>query len=296
MTAARLWRAARLLLAAASLFWAGNFVVGRAVHASVPPMGLAFWRWVVSFVLVLGPAWPHLRQDAPLLRRQWRVLLLLAALGVSGFAALTYLGLQTTPAINALLLQSATPLLIMACAFALFRDPARPLQLLAIGASLAGVIVIVARGDLAALHGLSLNRGDVWVLAGVLCYALYSALLRVRPAVHPLSFLTASFGLGALLLLPCFLWETLLGVFFLATLSTITAIGYLAVFPGCLAYLFYNRGVELLGAGRAGQFFHLMPVFGTLLAVIFLGERFALYHAIGIALIGVGIGLASWRR
>jgi drug/metabolite transporter (DMT)-like permease len=296
MTAARLWRAAPLLLAAASLFWAGNFVVGRAVHATVPPLGLAFWRWLVSFVLVLGPAWPHLRRDAPTLRRQWRVLLLLAALGVAAYAVLTYLGLQSTTAINALLLQSATPLLIMACAFALFRDPARPLQVLAIAVSLAGVVVIVARGNLGALHALSLNRGDVWVLAGVLCYALYSALLRLRPAVHPLSFLAASFGFGALLLLPCFLGETLAGTPTQPTLPTFTAIGYLAVFPGCLAYLFYNRGVEVMGAGRAGQYFHLMPVFGTVLAVIFLGESFALYQALGIALIAAGIALASWHR
>src|SRR3954468_22960714 len=164
MSAGRWWRAGPLLLAAASLFWAGNFIVGRAVHDSVPPFGLAFWRWAASFVLVLGPAWPHLRGDAPLLRRHWRRMLLLAALGIAGYAVLIYLGLQATTAINGLLLQSAVPLVIMACAFVLFRDPARPLQVLAIAVSLAGVVIIVARGDLAALRALSLNRGDVWVL------------------------------------------------------------------------------------------------------------------------------------
>src|SRR5690349_20573047 len=119
-TAPRLWRTAPLLLAAASLFWSGNFIVGRAVHDSVPPFALAFWRWAISLLLIVGPAWPHVCRDAPVLWRHWRGLLLLAALGIAAYAVLVYLGLQSTTALNGLLLQSATPLVMMACAFALF--------------------------------------------------------------------------------------------------------------------------------------------------------------------------------
>jgi drug/metabolite transporter (DMT)-like permease len=271
--AARLWHAPWLLLVSASLFWAGNFIVGRAVHETVPPFGLAFWRWLGSLALVLGFAWPHLRRDAPVLRRHGVVLLLLAGLGISAYSALTYLGLGSTPAINALLLQSAMPLVILACGFALFGDRAGPLQLVGIA--------------------VSLGAGDVWVLVAVICYALYSTLLRKRPPVHPLSFLAASFALGAALLLPGYVWEHLAGAPTRPSAGAVLAIGYLALFPSCLAYMFYNRGVELIGANRAGQFFHLMPVFGTLLAVMLLGEPFELHQAVGILLIASGIGLAS---
>ena len=261
----------------------------------MPPIGLAFWRWIGSFVVILGFAWPHLRRDAAALRAAWPRVALLGGLGIAAFTALTYLGLQSTTAINALLLQSATPLVILLCSFGLFGDRVRPVQLAAIAISLAGVAVIVARGAPATLLALSPNAGDAWVLAGIACYALYSALLRLRPAVHPLSLLAASFGFGSLLLLPLTLAEHLSGAVLRPHLPGLLAIGYLAVFPGCLAYLFYNRGVELAGANRAGQFFHLMPVFGSLLAALLLGEAFAPYHAVGIALIALGIGLATLR-
>jgi drug/metabolite transporter (DMT)-like permease len=270
-------------------------VVARAVHEAMPPIGLAFWRWIGGFVVILGFAWPHLRRDAAALRRGWPCVVLLGGLGIAAFTALVYLGLQSTTAINALLLQSATPLVILLCSFVLFGDRVRPVQLVAIAISLAGVAVIVARGAPAALLALSLNAGDAWVLAGVVCYSLYSALLRLRPQVHPLSLLAACFGVGSLLLLPFTVAEHWSGAVLHPHLAGLLAIGYLIVFPGCFAYLFYNRGVELAGANRAGQFFHLMPVFGSLLAVLLLGEAFAPYHAVGIALIALGIGLATVR-
>src|SRR4051812_17132550 len=242
MTVGRLWRTAPLLLAAASLFWSGNFIVGRAVHDTVPPFALAFWRWAISLLLIVGPAWPHLRRDAPLLWRHCRGLSLLGALGIAGYAVLVYLGLQSTTALNGLLLQSATPLAMIACAFALFRDPVRPLQLVAIAISMVGVVVIVARGDLLALHALSLHGGDAWLLAAMLCYSLYTALLRLRPPVHPLSFLAVTFAIGSVLLLPLYLWETIAVTPFRPGLGAVAAIGYLALFPGCLSYLLWNRG------------------------------------------------------
>ncbi|HUA56799.1 MAG TPA: DMT family transporter [Candidatus Sulfotelmatobacter sp.] len=293
--AGRLWHAPRLLLAAASLFWAGNFIVGRAVHGTVPPFGLAFWRWTGSLVLVLGFAWPHLRRDAAVLRRHWPVLLLLSGLGVSAYSALTYLGLQSTTAINALLLQSAMPLVILVWCFALFGERARPLQLAGIVVSLAGVAVIVTRGTPQLLLAFALGPGDPWVLVAVLSYALYSTLLRKRPPVHPLSFLAASFAFGAALLLPLYLWEHLSGAPTRPSAAGLLAIGYLALFPSCLAYMFYNRGVELIGPTRAGQFFHLMPVFGTVLAVLLLGEPFEWFQGLGFVLIAAGIGLTGLR-
>lgn len=291
--AARLWHAPYLLLALAALFWSGNFVIGRAVHGAVPPIALAFWRWTGGLAIVLAFAWPHLRRDLPALLRDWRLVVLMSAFGVAAFNTFVYIGLQTTTALNALMVQSAMPLLILLLSFILFGERARPLQLAGIVASLAGVAVIVSHGSLEALLHLSLNAGDAWVFAAVASYAYYSAMLRKRPPVHPLSFVAASFALGALILLPFYLWEHLSGRTLPLTGEAFLAIGYVALFPSVLAYLCFNRGVELIGANRGGQFLHLMPVFGSVLAVIFLGELFQLYHAIGIALIAAGIALAT---
>lgn len=290
---ARLWRAPALLLVLTTLFWSGNFVLGRAVHAAVPPVALAFWRWVGAFLIVAGFAWPHLRRDLPLLRRHAALLAALAFLGVASFNTLVYAGLHTTTAINAVLMQSTMPLLILACSFALFGEKVRPVQLLAVALSLAGVGVIVARGSAETLRHFSLQPGDGLIFLAVCLYALYSVLLRQRPDVHPLSFVAATFALGAVMLLPLYLWEHLGGHPLRPTPVALGAIAYVAVFPSLLSYLCFNRAVELAGAARAGQFLHLMPLFGSLLAALFLGERLHGYHLAGAALIALGIALAA---
>jgi drug/metabolite transporter (DMT)-like permease len=292
----RLWRSPYVLLVLTALFWSGNFVVGRAVHGTVPPVALAFWRWAGGFAMVIGFAWPHLHRDLPVLCRNWRLVLLLSALGVAAFNTMVYIGLQSTTAINALLMQSAMPLVILLCSFVLFAERTGALQLLAVLVSLAGVLVIASRGSPLALTGAAFDTGDAWVFCAVVSYALYSVLLRRRPAVHPLSFIAATFALGALLLLPFYAWETSSGAPMRWSGVAILAVAYVALFPSLLAYLCFNRGVELIGANRAGQFVHLMPAFGTVLAVVFLGESVHAYHAVGIALIGLGIGLAIMRR
>ncbi len=291
-----LWRSPAVLLVLTALFWSGNFVVGRAVHGTVPPVALAFWRWTMGFVMVIGFAWPHLRRDLPELARRWRLVLLLSALGVAAFNTMVYIGLQSTTAINALLMQSAMPLVILLCSFVLFAERAGARQLLAVLVSLAGVLVIASRGAPASLASTAFNIGDAWVFGAVVSYALYSALLRRRPAVHPLSFIAATFALGALMLVPFHAWETASGAPMRWSGTSALAVAYVALFPSLLAYLCFNRGVELIGANRAGQFVHLMPAFGTGLAIVFLGESVHGYHAVGIALIALGIGLAIMRR
>ena len=292
----RLWRTAWLLMLAPPLFWSGNFITGRAVRDAVPPVALAFWRWAGALAIVLPLAWPHLRRDWPALRRHWGVTLVLAATGVAAFNTMVYTGLQTTTALNAVLLQSATPLFILLWAVALFGERPAPREAAGIAVSMAGVAVIAGEGSADRLLGLHLNAGDLWVLGAVASYAFYTALLRRRPAVHPLSFLVASFALGTLVLVPFYGWELAEGRHIVPGIPAFAAMAYVAVFPSFLAYLAYNRGVELIGAGRAGQYIHLMQVFGTLLAIGFLGERFRMYHAAGIGLIGAGLVLAQRPR
>lgn len=282
-----------LLLTLAVLFWAGNFIVGRAFHGEIPPIALAFWRWVGAALLVTGPALKFMRLDWRALCRAWPVVLLLALTGIASFNTLVYSGLQYTQAINAFLLQSLTPVLIVSMSFLLFRERIGPRQAFGILVSLCGAIMIISRGDMAVLRGFSFNRGDLLIFAAVIGYAVYSVMLRKRPHVHALSLLMATFWLGALMILPWYVWETLTAPPLRLSPPNLLAITYVALFPSILSYLCYNRGVELIGANRAGLFIHLMPVFGSIMAILFLGEAFSWFHAAGIGLIGGGILLAT---
>jgi drug/metabolite transporter (DMT)-like permease len=291
--AARLWRAAYLLLFLAVLFWSANFVVGRAFALVIPPISLAFWRWVGATLLVMSFALPHVKRDLPVILRYWPRMLLLGAIGVSCFNSFAYIGLQTTTAINGVLLQSTMPVVILLCTFLFFRERPSSAQLVGVLLSMLGVLFIVARGRPLDLMHLGFHGGDAWIIAAILTYGAYSALLRIKPPMHPLSFLAATFLAGTLFLVPFYLWELSTGRRIPLEPATRAVVAYVAIGPSLLSYLFYNRGIELLGANRAGQFMYLVPAIGSILAVIFLGESFEIYHAVGIGLIAAGVTLAT---
>jgi len=290
-----MWNSAWTLLVCANLFWAANIVLGRGLAGHVPPIALAYWRWTGAFLIAVGFAWPYLKQDAAILLRHWRMMLLLSATGIATYNTMSYIGLTSTTALNVLLLQSAGPLIIIVWAFALFGDRPTLRQSTGVLLSLAGVAVIAAHGSLETLLHLTLNRGDVWILVAMVIYGVYAAMFRRRPAAHPMSFLVATMGIGSMMILPFYIWEFMQGGRIEGSATAWLGLAYIAVFPSFIAYLFFNRGIELIGAARAGQSWHLMPVFGSILAVLFLGETFYAYHAIGIALIAAGIVLASLR-
>ncbi len=292
---ARLWRAPWLLLSLTALFWSSNAVIGRAVFTTIPPVTLSFWRWMIAACVVFVFARARIRDDLPALRRHWPLMAVLAFLGISSFSMLLYWGLRFTTAINGVLMQSALPLLILAFAFVLYGDRPRLREIAGMVVAIAGVVVIVTRGSFADLLALSLNPGDLLILFGIGLYALYSALLRRRPSVHPLTFLGVTFALGALILLPLWLWELSSGARISDPGPAMLAIGYTAVFPSIVGYLCFNRGVELIGPAGAGQVVYLMPVTGSVLAVVFLGESFRPFHAAGVVLIAIGITMAQAR-
>lgn len=278
-----------LLLTLAVLFWAGNFILGRAVRMDVPPIALAFWRWAVASLLVLGPALAPLKRDRAAIRRHWPILILLAGTGVAAFNTLVYSGLQYTVAVNAFLMQAMMPVFIVMFSFFIFRLPVNSRQMAGVALCLTGAVVIIVQGDPAVLGDLDLNPGDLLVLLAVLSYAAYSVLLRRRPPIHPLSFVAVTFGLGTVMLLPLYLWESVMIRPIQPTKVALCAILYVAVFPSIVSYLCYNRGVEAIGANQAGLFLYLMPVFGSVMAVAFLGEAFLWFHWIGLALIVAGL-------
>lgn len=280
-----------LLLILANLFWAGNWVVGRGIRDSVPPLALSFWRWVIALAFILPLAWPHLRRDWPRLAAAWPWLLLSGLLGTACYNALTYLGLQHTTATNGLLLNSFIPVAIVALAWIFLGKRLKTAEAAGIAVSLAGVLAIVARGDPATLAGLHLNMGDVWIIISVFAWAVYTLLLPHRPEVHAMSYLAAIAVIGLVGLLPAYAWELAEGRHIDPTPAALAAIAYAGILPAFLGFVFWNRGVEAVGPARAGLFIHLLPAFGILLSIAFLGERPEGYHAAGIALIFGGIWL-----
>ena len=171
----------RFLMLLPGLFWAGNAIVARSTVGEVPPIALAFWRWILGAAIVLPFAWPHLRRDARTSRQHWLMMVVLSALGISVFNTFLYTAAQTTTAINLVMLQSALPVLVVVATFVLFRESVTPRQGVGIAVSLAGALTLIAHGDPDMLTGLDFNKGDLWMLAAVVSYSIYTALLRHRP-------------------------------------------------------------------------------------------------------------------
>jgi drug/metabolite transporter (DMT)-like permease len=292
---ARLFREAYLLLSLTSLFWSGNVVLGRFVAVYIPPIMLSVIRWGGAFIILLPFAARHLARDWPVIRRHIGLLTLLALTGFSAYNTMAYYGLHFTTAINGLLLQSVAPLFVALWSFVLFRDRLSVRQAAGILLSLGGVIVIVCHGSLEVLLTIAFNRGDLWFVVALLIYAFYAAMLRVRPPLHPLSFLAIGMGGGAVLLLPGLVLELAAGQFMVVDSITVLSLIYVCIFPSLLGYLFLNRGIELVGANRAAPFIHLVPVFGSVLAIALLGEQLHLFHAVGYLLVLAGIALATRR-
>jgi len=291
------WRSPYVLLCLASLLWAGNLVVGRAMRADIPPVAMAFWRWTIAFTLVLpfgaAEAWARRRDIA----RAWPVLALSGVIGIAVFNTMCYIGLTMTTATNGTLFNSVVPVFIPPIAWLLLKDRTTVAQMAGILVSLTGVIVIVAKGDTQTLRDLAFNRGDVWLVAAMMLWALYTVLLRFRPAgMGMLAFLTTVLVFGWPFLLVWYLFELASGAGFSLTPGTVATLVYYGVFPSVVAFVCYNRGVAAVGPTRAGIFVHLVPVFGIVLSTVLLNEPPHGYHFAGMALIFAGIVLTTRRR
>lgn len=284
---------AYLFLALAILFWSGNSVLGRAVRAEVPPIGLAFWRWTLASLFIAPLAWRPFIKDFAVIRKQLPIILVLSFLGVGSFNTLLYTGLQYTQAVNSVLLQTLLSAIVLVLSRIFFKVLIRPLQLLGVGIAFIGAAFIIFKGNLATFLSFRLNPGDAIILIAVCFYAMYTVLLQKRPKIHPLSFVFSTFILGVPMILPFYLFESFSGRPVSLSSVTLASFLYVAIFPSILSYLFYNRGVELIGANAAGLSVYLSPIFGTVLALIFLGERFQSFHAVGIVLISLGVFIAT---
>jgi drug/metabolite transporter (DMT)-like permease len=283
-----------LLLGLVMLFWGGNFIVGRAVAGQVPPMTFALLRWIGALAIMLPFAIAPMRREWAAIRRGWQPIVLLGLLGVAGFHGLLYTGLQYTTASNALLLSAVTPVLVVASSRVIFGDRINGAQGLAMMVSVVGVVVIVFEGSLAAATRLQVGRGELIVLAAALAWALYTALLRLRPTVGATAFLTSTFIVGALLIAPFSAWELASGASIAWSWQVVGAVAYVAILPSIVSYYIYNAASITVGPAKAGQTITLLPLFGALLSSLLLGEKLHIYHGVGMVLILAGIVLGAF--
>ncbi|MGB3211288.1 MAG: DMT family transporter [Desulforhopalus sp.] len=285
-----------LLLILTTLFWSGNFVLSRGMHSEIPPFTLSFWRWAVALLILACFSLRHLVNQRELALDHRKFIIIQGVVGVAGFNSLIYMAMQTTTAINAVLVNSCIPVIIVLISWAMFNDRLSLRQGLGVAISLSGVLLIISHGQLRTLLELQFNRGDILVFIAAILWAFYSANLKNYPkGLHPLAYQTAIVLVGLTILLPLYLLEISTGKIMILSTGSVVTIAYVALFASVLAFIFWNRAIRILGANIAGPFIHLMPVFSTILAVLFLGEKLTPNHIQAILLIFGGIVMTTFR-
>ena len=287
---------AYLLLTLTALCWGANAIFGRLAVGEVSPMALTMLRWLLVLAL-LGPlVQRQVRRDWPVLRRHLLFLATMGALGFTGFNAVYYVAAHYTPAVNIGIIQGSIPVFVLIGAFVAYRTRVTPLQVAGVVVTVLGVALVGTGGDLARIAALAINRGDLLMVVACLLYAGYTVALQRRPAVAALSLFTVLAAAALLASLPLVALEAASGQLQWPT-TTGWIIAVLAVlFPSFAAQMFFIRGVELIGPGRAGVFINLVPVFASILAVAILRESFAAFQAIALGLVLGGIWLSEWGK
>lgn len=285
------------LLLLATVFWSGNNIVARVTVQEVPPFSLTFWRVAIALLLLAPFALPGVIRQWALIKQHWRMITFLGLMGVPTFNLLLNSAVQYTTAVNASLINGGTPALTVLLAFLLFREGFGWRMVGGMLVAFAGITAIVVQGDLGVLRALSFNPGDLLMLPAIASWAVYTLGLRFKPTdLDGLPFLMVMMVVSMPVLAAFYAVDLVGGRTFTLTLNNAVSIGYIALFPALLAFVFWNRGIAAVGATRGVQLQYLMPVWGALGGVLFLSEPFRLYHLIGIVLIFAGVFLATRKR
>ena len=285
-----------LLLVLTSLFWAGNMVMSRGLRADLPPVALAFWRWMVAFACVLPLALPHLKAQWPILRAAWKKVIFLGIFGVGCYNTFSYVAVQYTTATSATLLNSFIPVVTSVLALIFFGKRLSRPEIIGGLVSLVGVITLISRGSLDTLLGLTLNTGDLWMMLAVLVWSIYTAFLVWRPAgVHPMLLLAALIVVGLCVMAPMYAWELSQGATVRLHAGSLAGILYAGTVAAFLGFVCFNAGVAQVGPAVGSLFIHLQPVFAAMLSAFVLSEQPQWYHYAGMVLVFSGIFLTTRR-
>jgi drug/metabolite transporter (DMT)-like permease len=282
---------------AATVLWAGNFVLARGVAHDIPPIQLNFWRWTLALVCMLPLALPKLKADWPGMRKNWRYLSAMAFVGVAALNALIYKAGQTTQSLNMALLVPTAPIIIIVLSRMVYGEPITYRRLAGVGVVLVGVLALISRCDWRHLAAVTFTPGDLWALAGAACFAVYSLFIRNRPACISIEgFNAAMFGAGLVLMLPALAWEWAVLPHPVWNFPVVAAVLYAGVACSFAAYLLWTKAIAVIGPVLAGIVYYSLPLFAAVESVVILNERIAVCHILGGVLIVAGIMIATMDR
>ena len=282
-----------LLLTITALVWGGNAVAGKLAAGHVSPFFLTLVRWLIACAVVFPFALPHLKKDKETIKKHFWFLFALGAIGFGLFNNLFYLALNYTTAINVAIEQASMPVFIILANFFMLSQRVTALQIVGVMISIVGVLVTASKGEILLVLQEGFNKGDAIMLLGCFFYATYTFVLRWRPQVHWLTFMCL-IAVGALIMsVPFAFYEINHQGFKPPGNFAWMLLFYIVIVPSIISQLCFAKSVELIGGNRAGLFINLVPVFGSILAVVIIGEQFQVFHAVGMVLVIGGILLAE---
>ena len=289
---------AYIFLIFATLFWSGNFIVGKAASLfEIPPFTLNFYRWLFAWLILAPFTLKEIFKKKNYILRNINLILILGITSITVFNSIVYYSLNFTQVISGVLMISTIPVMIIFFCWIFKIERTNFYQILGVIFSLLGVVVIVTKADLGKLLNLNFNNGDLCMVVAMFSWAMYSALLRKKKfELSQISFLQTIISAGLILLLPAYLIEMALGYRLNIHLPFILTLSYVVLFPGLASFFFWIKGISIIGSNRAGIFLHLMPIFSTVMAILIFKEKFMIFHLIGALLIVTGIILSSKGR
>ena len=289
---------AYLFLILTTLFWAGNFIVGeQASRFDIPPFTLNFYRWIFAWLILAPFTIKEIIEKKNHIIENIKLIIVLGITSITIFNSIVYYSLNFTQVISGVLMISTIPVMIIVFCWILKIEKSNVYQILGVIFSLFGVIVIITKADLVILLNLNFNKGDLWMVVAMFSWAMYSALLRKKKLeISQLSLLQIIISAGLVFLFPAYLIELSLGHKTSIHLPFILILTYVVLFPGLASFIFWIKGISIIGSNRAGIFLHLIPIFSTIMAIIILKEKFMFYHLIGALLIVTGIILSSKKK
>ncbi|MEP3277759.1 MAG: DMT family transporter [Stappiaceae bacterium] len=285
-----------LLLMMTALFWGGNSIASRLAVSEVSPFVIVFYRWAIVCLLLIALNYKKVRASWPVLKPKLPLLAGMATVGFTGFNAIFYVAGHHTSAINIGILQGSIPVIVLLGAFLLYATPVKPLQIVGTLVTIAGVIVVASAGDIDRLLNLQFGYGDGLMMIACILYASYTLALKRRPEVSGIVLMTVLAFFALITSIPLVAYEIASGEAQMPTGTGWLVILYITLFPSFLAQIFFMRGVELIGPGRAGVFVNLVPVFSAILAIVILNESFLLFHGLALALVLGGIYIAERQK
>ena len=291
-------KTAYIFLILTTLFWSGNFIVGKAASLyEIPPFTLNFYRWTFAWLILAPFTLKEIIIKKNYILENIKLIIILGITSITIFNSIVYYSLNFTQVISGVLMISTIPVMIIIFCWLFKIEKTNIFQILGVIFSLFGVVVIITKADLYILLNLNFNKGDLWMVLAMFSWAMYSALLRKKKfELTQLSLLQTIISAGLIFLLPAYLIELALGYKVNIELPFILTLTYVVLFPGLASFIFWIKGIAIIGSNRAGIFLHLMPIFSTILAIIIFKEKFMIYHLIGALLIITGIILSSVKK